>query len=97
MKLEFGRGAPQIEPVLRGLPPFNSTQELVEFFDTHDMGEFWDEMPEVHFDVDIKSKRYLISVDESLMSKLSEIAKLQQVSLEDLVNLWLKEKVLEVS
>jgi hypothetical protein len=81
----------------RGLPPFNSTQELVEFFDTHDMGEFWDEMPEVHFDVDIKSKRYLISVDESLMSKLSEIAKLQQVSLEDLVNLWLKEKVLEVS
>jgi predicted HicB family RNase H-like nuclease len=61
------------------------------------MGEFWDEMPEVHFDVDIKSKRYLISVDESLMSKLSEIAKLQQVSLEDLVNLWLKEKVLEVS
>jgi hypothetical protein len=81
----------------RGLPSFNSTQELVEFFDTHDMGEFWDEMPEVHFDVDIKSKRYLISVDESLMSKLSEIAKLQQVSIEALVDLWLREKVLEVS
>jgi hypothetical protein len=81
----------------RALPLFNSTQELVEFFDAHDMGEFWEEMPEVHFDVDIKSKRYLISVDESLMSKLSEIAKLQQVSIEELVNLWLKEKVLEVS
>ncbi len=30
-----------------GLPQFKSTEELVDFFDTHDMGEFWDEMPEV--------------------------------------------------
>ena len=80
-----------------GLPPFNSTQEIVEFFDAHDIGEFWDEMPEVHFDVDIKRKQYLISVDESLMNKLSEIADLQQVSIEALVNSWLREKVLEVS
>ncbi|HAZ47893.1 MAG TPA: hypothetical protein DDW76_03315 [Cyanobacteria bacterium UBA11369] len=80
-----------------GLPSFNSTQELVEFFDTHDMGEFWTEMPEAYFDVDIKGKQYLISVDESLMSKLLEIAKAQEVSIESLVDSWLKEKVLEVS
>ncbi len=79
-----------------GLPTFNSIQELVEFFDD-DVGEFWDEMPEAHFDIDRKRKQYLICVDESLMSKLLEIAKLQQVSVEALVNSWLKEKVLEVS
>ncbi len=80
-----------------GLPAFNSIQELVEFFADHDMGEFLDEMPEAHFDVDRKRKQHLICVDESLMSKLLEIAKLQQVSVEALVNSWLKEKVLEVS
>ena len=80
-----------------GLPSFNSTQELVDFFDNNDMGEFWEEMPEVYFDVDLKRKQYLISVDESLMSKLLKIAKSQEVSIEALVDSWLKEKVLEVS
>jgi hypothetical protein len=80
-----------------GLPPFNSTQEVVDFFDTHDMGEFWDAMPQTHFDVDIKRQQYLISVDESLMSKLLEVAKLQQVSVSALIDSWLREKVLETS
>ena len=80
-----------------GLPSFNSTQELVEFFDNNDMGAFWEEMPEVHFDVDIQRKQYLISVEESLMSKILEIAKSQQVPIQGLVDSWLKEKLLEVS
>ncbi|MBV9386829.1 MAG: hypothetical protein JOZ78_10425 [Chroococcidiopsidaceae cyanobacterium CP_BM_ER_R8_30] len=78
------------------LPQFNSTEELVEFFDTHDMGEYENEVPEVHFDVDIKRNHYLISVDGYLMNKLLEIAKDQQVSFEMLVDLCLKEKLLKV-
>jgi hypothetical protein len=27
--------------------------EFVEFFETHDMGEYWDSMPEAHFDVEM--------------------------------------------
>ncbi len=79
------------------LPKFNSTEELVDFFDTYDLGEYEEEMPEVHFDVDIKRNHYLISVDGYLMNKLLETAKEQQVSVEMLVNSWLKEKVLKVS
>ena len=33
------------------LPECESVEELVEFFDTRDMGEYADTMPEVHFDV----------------------------------------------
>jgi len=36
-----------------------SLDELVEFFDTHDLGEYWDQMPEAHFEVDIKTKTYI--------------------------------------
>jgi hypothetical protein len=79
------------------LPQFNSSQELVEFFDTHDLGEYESELPEAYFDVDIKRNRYLVSVDEYLMNELVEIAKKQQVSVEMLVNSWLKEKLLTAS
>jgi hypothetical protein len=79
------------------LPQFNSNQELVEFFDTHDMGEYESELPEVYFDVDIKRNHYLVSVDGHLMNKLLEVAKGQQVSVEMLVDSWLKEKLLKAS
>ncbi|MBC8264672.1 MAG: hypothetical protein H8E47_11180 [Anaerolineales bacterium] len=45
------------------MPRFASLDELVEFFDTHDMGEYWDEMPEAHFEVDIKTRTHLFSSD----------------------------------
>ena len=36
-----------------------SLDELVEFFDTHDLGEHWDQMPEAHFKVNIKTKTHV--------------------------------------
>jgi hypothetical protein len=77
------------------LPQFSSNQELVEFFDTHDLGEYESELPEEYFDVDIKQNHYLVSVDRHLMSKLLEIAGEQQVSVEMLLDSWLKEKFLQ--
>ena len=39
------------------LPHFSSLDELVKFFDTQDMGEFYEQMPEVDFAVDIKKRK----------------------------------------
>ena len=75
------------------LPHFQSIPELVEYFDAHDMGEHWDGMPEAQFEVDIKRRHRLVSIDEDLMSQLSDIAKSRQVSVEVLIEAWLKEKV----
>ncbi len=79
------------------LPRFDSSQELVEFFDTHDMGEYESELPEAYLDVDIKRNHYLVSLDGHLLNKLLEISKEQQVSVEMLVDSWLKEKLLKSS
>jgi hypothetical protein len=35
------------------MPHFASLDDLVEFFDTHNMGKYWDQMPEAHFEVNI--------------------------------------------
>ncbi len=55
------------------MPHFESLDQLVEFFDTHDLGEYWDEMPETHFEVDIKRKVHLDALDSEAADKLTEI------------------------
>lgn len=79
------------------LPQFNSTKELIDFFDTRDLGDYESDMSETNFDVAIEQKYYLVSVDEKLMNGLLEIANKQQVSVEILVNSWLKERILKAN
>ena len=50
------------ESEVKSLPHFDSLDELVEFFDNHDLGEYLDQMPEVDFEVDIKREVYLITL-----------------------------------
>ncbi len=56
------------------VPHFRSLDELVEFFDTQDMGDYLKDMPEAKFDVNIKRRTHLFALDAELASKLTEIA-----------------------
>ena len=76
----------------KGLPQ-GSLQELVDFFDNHDMGDYLDAMPEAHFDVDIRRRRHFVEIDEGLIGELTRIAKAQKVSAERLINSWLRERI----
>jgi hypothetical protein len=79
------------------LPEFKSLNELVEFFDTHDLGEYWEKMPESNFEVDLKKKTHIFSIDNKLADRLTEIAKSKHISSQTLVNDWLKEKIMQQS
>lgn len=79
----------------RPMPKFTSLGKLVEFFDTHDMGEYWDDMPEVHFDIDIKRRTHLFALDEDLAKRVTAIARAKRIPSKTLVNEWVREKVLE--
>ena len=73
-----------------------SVGKLVKFFDTHDMGDFIEEMPESKFDVDLKKRTHLFSLDAEIEKKLTKVAKSKHVSSEKLINAWLKEKLSEL-
>jgi len=75
------------------LPRSKSVKELVDFFETHDMGDYWEQMPEPHFDVNIKKRKHLIALEGDIFDKLPEIAKSKKVSSESLINTWLKDKI----
>ncbi len=77
------------------MPKFDSLTNLVEFFDTHDMGDYLEDMREVDSDINITKRTHLIALDEDLAQQVTAIAKAKRVSSKNLVNQWLREKVLE--
>ncbi len=79
------------------MPELDSIEELTDFFDNNDMSEYLDAMPQVHFDVEIARRSFLVSVDKQLMKKLTQLAKAQHTSTEQLVNAWLKEKTAQAA
>jgi len=52
-------------------------------------------MPEVDFKVDLKRRVYTVTLDIELAEKLTQIARSRRISSEELVNNWIREKVLE--
>ena len=40
----------------KNLPSFRSTDEFVAFFESHDMGEYWEQLPEADVEVRLAKK-----------------------------------------
>jgi len=77
----------------RPLPISESIDELVEFFDAHDMGEYWDQLPEATFEIRLKKRRHLVAIDPEIIPELNKIDKSKRVRSERLINTWLREKI----
>jgi hypothetical protein len=77
------------------LPGFKSLTKLVDFFDTHDLGDYWEQLPEINFEVDLRKRTHLFSLDSELATRLTEIAKSRKISSQSILNNWLKEKILQ--
>ena len=72
-----------------------SVGDLIEWFDRNDIGDSLKEMPEANFDVDIKRREHLVSLDPELSAKVTRIAKAKNTSSETLINSWVREKISE--
>jgi hypothetical protein len=74
---------------------FNSVEEAAEFWDTHDLGDYWDLTRETYFEVDLQRRVFLTALEPELARKLGEYAHKQGISSQTLINLWLSEKLAE--
>jgi hypothetical protein len=69
----------------------NSPEKLGEFWDKHDFTEFDNPaLSDVEFGV-----AAAVSIEPDLLSDIEELARQRGIEVETLVNLWLKEKVVE--
>jgi len=72
-----------------------SYQAIGEFWDTHDLADYWDQTKPVEFEVDIRSEVTYYPLDAALSKGVQAIAKRRGVSPETLLNLWVQEKLQE--
>ena len=71
----------------------SSYQAIGEFWDTHDLSNYWDQTKPAEFEVDIQSEAIYYPVESKLSAQISSIAKQRGISPETLLNLWLQEKL----
>ena len=76
---------------------FKSVEAAADFWDTHDLADYWDLTQEAHFEVDIQRRVFLTALEPQLAKKLTDVAHRQGISTETLINIWLSEKAQEAA
>jgi hypothetical protein len=74
-----------------------SYEEIGEFWDEHSLDEYWDQTYPVEFTINLgpKSKVTYYGIDKSLSEKINAVAESRGMSAENLLNLWVQEKLQE--
>jgi hypothetical protein len=67
--------------------------KMSDFWDEHDLSEYWDRTRPAGVDVDLESEESLYAVEKGLSETIRREAKERGVSPHTLVNLWLQEKI----
>ena len=68
-------------------------KEIGEFWDTHDLAEYWEQTQPVEFELDLQSEVTYYALDAALSARILAVARQRGVSPETLVNLWVQEKL----
>ncbi len=72
-----------------------SYKEIGDFWDTHDLSDFWDKTKEVEFEVNIESELTYYALDKMLSEQIQSIAQKRGISADTIINLWIQEKLQE--
>jgi len=70
-------------------------KEIGDFWDTHDLSDFWEQTKRVKFQVDIQSEITYYSLDKKLADQVQSLAQRRGVTTDTLINLWVQEKLQE--
>jgi len=70
-----------------------SYNKIAEFWDTHDLSDFWGKTRATDFQADIQSEVTYYSLDKILSKKVQSVARNRGISTDTLINLWIQEKL----
>ena len=72
-----------------------SYAKIGEFWDEHDLSDFWGKTRKVRFDVVVEPEATYYPIEKRLSEKIQSVARKRGVSSDTLVNLWLEQKIKE--
>ena len=70
---------------------FGTYEDAADWFDTHDMADYEDEMQPVDFSFDLRKNRDWIELENDIAKNVRELARKQKIPSRRLVNQLLKE------
>ncbi len=75
------------------LPQSDSIQELAEFWDTHDLTDFEDELEEVAEPVFVRGTAIKVPLESAEVEAVEQMAQVKGVSREELIRAWVLQKL----
>jgi len=72
---------------------FESIEAASDFWDTHDLSDYWDQTSEAQFEVILGRQVILVPLEQNVAHQLANVARRQGLSTETLVNVWLNERL----
>ncbi len=73
-----------------------TVEEIGDFWDTHSLADYEDQLQEVDFEVRAQ-RRHRIALDPDVYTQIEAQAQRRGVSPETLINLWLQERLQKAS
>jgi hypothetical protein len=70
-------------------------REIAEFWNSHDLSEYWEQTKSVKMEVDLESEVTYYALESQLAEQVERLARRRGVSPETLLNLWVQEKLQE--
>ena len=70
-----------------------SYREIGEFWDKHDLVDYWSKTKPVEFGLDVQSQVTYFALDRELSTKIKKISRKRGISPDTLVNLWVQERI----
>lgn len=82
----------------KAIPPTESLEAIAEFWDTHSLADHWDDTEPAELAFAPEARRhYLIAIDPQLLARIGEMARSRGLQTESLINLWLEQRLQEVT
>ncbi len=72
-----------------------SYREIGEFWDIHDLSNFWGKTKKVSFEVKVESEVTYYAVDRILSERIQALAHKRGITADTLINIWVQEKLQE--
>lgn len=72
---------------------FKTYEDAAEWFDTHNMSDFEEQMRPVDFHFDLRKNRDWVELDREIAKNIRKLAKEKDVPTRRLVNKWLEERL----
>src|SRR5580658_605856 len=86
---------PKMEELMKKskLPKTDSIQTMAEFWDTHDLTDFEDELEEVAEPVFVRDNAIKVSLESGEVEAVEQMAQVKGVSPEEFIRAWVLQKL----